>query len=288
MKRREFLHCLIGLSTVPHAVPALLQQWENEDILICNRKFELALAQGLQRLPIGEVIVEMGKSFLGSRYAANTLDRDGEERLVVNLRRFDCVSLCETVLALARCVKMQKTSFEEYRHQLQLIRYRGGVISRYPSRLHYFTDWIFDNEKKNVLRNVTQSLGGEPYRKKINFMSTHTDSYRQLRENPEFVTVIKQQEVEISTRKQYFIPKQKLRLLEEKIESGDLLALTTTIEGLDIAHTGIALQQHGRLHMLHAPDVDLRVRITDLPLVEYLASYKRMSGLIVARAQEPV
>lgn len=287
MNRRNFLQTLLALGSSPHTLPMLLQQSEADDVLICNRKFNLAVEKKLYLQPIGKVIVEIGRSFLGTEYRAHALDIPGEERLVVNLRGLDCVSFCENALVLARCVKMQKLTFDDYKAELQHVRYRGGIIDRYPSRLHYFTDWISDNEKKGILKNVTKELGGEPYRKVINFMSTHPEAYRQLRENPEFVALIAAQEKELSARAQFFIPKEKLRFREEHIEDGDILAITTTIEGLDVSHTGIAVQQNGRLHMLHAPDVGYRVTITELPLTDYLATKKTQSGVIVARPVEP-
>ena len=288
MKRREFLQTLIGVGSVSITVPSVLRALSDDaDALICNRKFELAFARSLHTRPLGEVIMEIGRSFLGTKYLAHALEVPGEERLVVNLRGLDCVSFCENALVLAHCVKLKKTTFEDYKAQLQLVRYRGGIINRYPSRLHYFTDWIHDNEKKNILRDVTKEIGGEAYRKKINFMSTHVESYRQLRENPEFVKVIEQQEAELSKRAFYYIPKEKMRQAEARILDGDLLAITTTIEGLDISHTGIAVHQTNRLYMMHAPDVGYRVTITELPLAEYLAKNKRQSGIIVARAVEP-
>ncbi len=287
MKRREFFETLIGLGSVSMTMPTVLRALTDDDALICNRKFELAFTHSLHTRPLREVITEIGKSFLGTEYLAQALEVPGEERLVVNLRGLDCVSFCENALVLARCVKMKKTTFEDYKAQLQLVRYRGGIIHRYPSRLHYFTDWIHDNEKKTILRDVTKEIGGETYRKKINFMSTHVESYRQLRENPEFVQVIEQQEAELSKRALYYVPKEKMGEAEAKIQDGDLLAITTTIEGLDVSHTGIALHQNNRLHMMHAPDVGYRVTVTELPLMEHLRKNKRQSGIIVARAIDP-
>lgn len=290
MKRREFLQSLPLFSSAPGFLALGRDRYfsvDDPDALICAKKFELAISRGLQEKPVGEVIIEIGRSFLGTDYLAHALELPGEERLVVNMRGLDCVSFCENAVVLARCVKKNAMTFDNYKRELQYLRYRGGVIDRYPSRLHYFTDYIDDGEKKGIWRNVTKTLGGKRYRKTINFMSTHPEAYRQLRENPEFVETIRKQEAEISQREHWYIPKADLRVVEAKVKNGDILAITTNIDGLDVSHTGVALWQRGRLHMMHAPDVGYKVTITELPLAEYLAKNRRQTGIIVARPVEP-
>jgi hypothetical protein len=203
------------------------------------------------------------------------------------MRGLDCVSFCENAVVLARCIKKNAMTFEDYKKELQYLRYRGGVIDRYPSRLHYFTDYIHDGEKKGIWRNVTKLLGGKPYRKTINFMSRHPEAYRQLREHADFVEIVRRQEAEISQREHWYIPKTELRAVEVQISNGDILAITTSIEGLDVSHTGVAFHDRGRLHMMHAPDVGSKVTVTELPLAEYLAKNRTQTGIIVARPLEP-
>ena len=62
------------------------------------------------------------------------------------------------LLALARVIKKEKYTFQNYLDELQLIRYRGGVIDGYASRLHYTTDYFFDNDKRNILMVVTDKI----------------------------------------------------------------------------------------------------------------------------------
>ena len=74
---------------------------------------------------------------------------------------------------------------------------------------------------------------------------------------------------------------------EKQINNGDLLAITTTVEGLDIGHVGIAVKMdNGKIHLLHAPTVSAKVQITEEPLSVYLQKYNRHSGVIVLRALE--
>ncbi len=269
--------------------PSILlpQIFSEEDVEICNAKFELAVDKNLSEKPIGDIIVEVGKSFIGTDYLAHGLEKDGDEQLVINLTGLDCTTFLENSLVFARCIKKGKTSFEDYQKELQFIRYRDGVIDEYPSRLHYFSDWIYDNVKKGIVKDVTEELGGEKIKFNLNFMSTHPDSYKHLKENPNFIPVIEKQEKEISCREYYFIPKDELASKEDSIHNGDLIAITTTVEGLDIGHIGIAVKmEDGRIHLLHAPTVNTKVHITTEPLSDYLMKYKRHSGIIVLRALE--
>lgn len=260
---------------------------DHEDEGICRRKFELAVSLSLQRRPIGDVVVEMGKSFLGTEYLAHALEAEGEEKLVVNMRGLDCVSFYENALVLARCIKKNAMTFEDYKAELQFIRYRGGRIDGYPSRLHYTTDYIEDNEKKGVWKNITRELGGTWFEKTINFMSKHPESYWQLEENPDFLGLIRKQEEEITRREKFYIPKEMVEDIENKIMSGDILGITTDVEGLDTSHTGIAIRQKGALRFMHAPITGKKVEITDVTLVEYLERNRKQTGIIVARPLEP-
>ena len=267
------------------------QVFSEKDVEICNSKFQLAINKELSEKPIGDVIVEIGKSFIGTDYLAHSLETDGDEQLVINLTGLDCTTFLENSLVLARCIKGGDTTFENYQNELQFIRYRGGLIEGYPSRLHYFSDWIYDNAAKGVVEDVTKEIGGKKIKFKLNFMSTHPESYKQLKSlqgGSDFIPIIKDQEKKISCREYYFIPKEEFSLSEKLVQNGDLIAITTTVEGLDIGHIGIAVKMDdGSIHLLHAPTENTKVQISEEPLSDYLMKYRRHSGVIVLRALEP-
>ena len=267
---------------------ALLDQTDEE---ICLGKFALVQNQHLEEKPIAELIVAIGSSFIGTEYGEHLLEAEGPEHLVVNLRQLDCVTFYECSLALARCVKLKKTTFDEFKRQLQLIRYRGGIIDGYPSRLHYTSDAWLDDEKRGILRVVTKELFGAKYLRRlpspINFMSSHRSVYRQLADE-KFFTALRRKEDEMSKREIYFLPKEHLAALSYRITPGSLIGITTSIPGLDISHTGIAYRaEDGTLHLLHAPDVGEKVQISKLSLEDYLGRNRKQTGIIVAEALEP-
>lgn len=282
---RSALTSLIVLTLVLfHSTLYTQSLYTQKDVDICNTKFKLAVDGKLAAKPINEIVVEIGRSFIGTDYAANTLEKGEKESVVINLEGLDCYTFVESTLALAICVKNRKTSFNDFLKQIENLRYRGGEMKDYPSRLHYFSDWIFDVAKRGIGEDVTQEIGGVLIKKRINFMGNNVDSYKRLKENPKFVEEVIKTEKEITKRDYYWIPQSKIASLENKIYSGDIIAITTSVEGLDIAHVGIAVRkQNGRVHFMHAPIVGKKIEITEKPLTDYIAGNKKQNGIMVFR-----
>ena len=277
------LYAIIFL-VLSFSVLSLAQVYTEKDVEICNSKFELAVDKKLSDKPISEIISEIGRSFLNTEYKAFTLEQVGKEQLVIHLTGLDCTTFLENTLTISRCIKKQKTSFEDYQNELTNIRYRDGKLNGYPSRLHYFSDWIYNNSKKGIVKDVTKEIGGKPIKFNVFFMSKNPDKYKKLTESPEFIPLIAKQEKEINKRKYYYIPKENVSTIEDKIQNGDLIAITTNLPGLDVGHVGIAVKESdGRIHFLHAPLSGSKVQISEKPLPEYLAAIKKHTGIIVLR-----
>jgi hypothetical protein len=229
-----------------------------------------------------ELILEIGKFFLEAPYGIGTLETKRAEHLVINLREFDCVTFVENVVALACLVKSRGKSFKAFLRLLQKIRYREGRLRGYSSRLHYFSDWIHDNEKKGIVKDVTAKIGGRPLKKVINFMTKNQDFYPPLK-NAANLRIMKSVERTISRRSLFFIKKKALRRLGDRIRDGDFLAITTNREGLDVQHVGIAARVKNRIHLLHASRVDGKVVLSQKTLYQYMMQSKARSGIMVAR-----
>ena len=95
-----------------------------------------------------ELVQEIGQGFLGTTYVEKTLEVEGDEPLVVNLVGLDCTTYLESIITLARLAKKGSLSVEGYEKELEFLRYRDGKRDHYPSRLHYFSDWIYENGQK--------------------------------------------------------------------------------------------------------------------------------------------
>ncbi|MEO9513025.1 MAG: N-acetylmuramoyl-L-alanine amidase-like domain-containing protein [Flavobacteriaceae bacterium] len=231
----------------------------------------------------GDSIVAMGKSFLGTPYVEKTLEIGNTETLVINLRGLDCTTFVENVLAFSLLYKNEQTDFTSFAANLKTIRYRNGVLNGYPSRLHYFTDWIRNNEGKGLVKNITSALGGIEHNKPINFMGTHRELYPYLKQDENHDTILKI-EAQLAEQPLCILPQDQIEGSEHLIQSGDIIALATSIKGLDVTHTGFAVRQNGRIHLLHASSSG-SVRITEQPLADYLKKIKNNIGVIVARPQ---
>lgn len=261
---------------------------------ICSEESRNRLDSTLQKLAksdfsekqIGEVVVAIGKSFISTSYVEKTLEVPGDELLVINLMGLDCTTYLETIITLARLTKMQKYSYQDYQSELEKLRYRNGERDHYPSRLHYFSDWIYENQQKGILEDITETIGGKIYVNQPNFMSHNPQYYPQL-SNEKYVAEIEQAEKEISDRTYYYLPKESVTKHEKDIHPGDLIAITISMDNLDISHVGLAVEQNGRIHLMHASSVSKMVEISNKPLSEYLMGNKKQSGIMVCRLIDP-
>jgi hypothetical protein len=233
-------------------------------------------------LSYGDMVIAIGNLFINTPYQSATLEAPGKEKLIVNLSGFDCTTFVETVLALVRCFFNGKITSAEFHKNLKIIRYRQGIISGYSSRLHYFTDWLRDNEKKKILKDVSRQFDAAVQHKKINYMTLHRASYPALKNKNEFHKM-RLIEKNLSRKVFYIISKDKVNRQKIKIKDGDVIAFTTKEEGLDVAHTGFALWQGKDLYLLHASSKEGAVVISSETLMAYMKSNKKLVGMIAAR-----
>ncbi len=229
-------------------------------------------------------VLFFARSLSGTPYVANTLDEANDETVVVHLDKVDCMTFVETVLALHLAAKEEKRDFESFKQALQYIRYRGGKAEGYASRLHYFSDWIKDNERKGVVKERTAALPFSVAQTvSLDFMTTHTDSYPRLKNHPETIRQIADIEKAWQGVSLPFIPKDKLNASPEAlgIRDGDVLAITTNIKGLDVVHTGFAVWIGTELHLLHASSIRKEVILDPQPLFDYSKDKKSHTGVRV-------
>lgn len=233
-------------------------------------------------LPIADLVVKIGLSFLETPYVAATLENGLEEKLVINLRELDCTTFVESTLALARTIKLKKKDFESFAAELQKLRYRDGIRNQYPSRLHYFCEWIESNDKKGIISGKANQNGIESD-KVINFMSTHPSDYPVLKGHPELIPTIAQQEKEISAKGFMYFPKSNIANLYHNLQPGDIIALTSSIDGVDVNHVGIIIKKGNEFHLLHAPLSGKKVLVSDGPITDFLKPQSKNSGIMIAR-----
>ncbi len=237
-------------------------------------------------------IFYFGKKFLGLPYVAHTLELGDTEHLIVNLHGLDCTTFVETVVALSMCDQQNQRTFDDFCKNLTKIRFREGKMTDYTSRLHYFTWWAEDNERMGIVKDI--SVEDAPFTATqtihINYMSEHPTLYKQLKNHPPFVPVIKQME-EASEGQQFrYIPKKNLRWLQNTVlgmvRDGDIVAMLTDSDGLDTRHIGIAFWQKGRLQILHASSIHKKVLMSQETFYDYEMKQPKHTGIRVFRFVE--
>lgn len=231
------------------------------------------------------------RQFIGRPYVAHTLEKDGDERLVVNTRQLDCTTLVETVTTLTLCAYAGEQTFAAFRKRLQRMRYHNGVIDRYPSRIHYFTDWIVSNAKAGIVSEI--QTPNPPFTSvqtvSVNYMSQHPQNYQALKAHPEYVPEIRRMEQRITGMKFRYIPKAKVRntkVMREAIHDGDIIAITCKKAGLDIAHLGFAVWKKDGLHLLNASQLHKKVVEEAMTLYEYLQKHPSHTGIRIIRINQ--
>ena len=238
-----------------------------------------------QSKPMETILEQTGLFFLGTPYVASTLDKNMEEQLVVNMHELDCFTFVENVLTLSSTARHDNLSMEYFMEKLTEIRYRKSQLTDYASRLHYTSDWMYENEKNGLLQNISEELSGVKETKRINFMSNHQTAYKQLASDEAMLAKIAQQEDIINNRGGfYYLPKEQIAKQAKDIPHMAIVGFVTAIDGLDTTHVGFAYRKkNGELGFIHASSVQMEVVIDTMSLSDYCLSQKNCKGIIVAR-----
>lgn len=237
-------------------------------------------------------VLYFGRQFVDVPYVAHTLEGGDTEHLVVNLRELDCSTFVETVVALAMCDKQERRTFADFCRNLATLRYRDGQLGDYTSRLHYFTWWAEDNQRLGIVEDVAprqQPWGAftAVQEVRIDYMSAHPTLYKQLKNHPEFVPVLRDYERATAGKSFRYIPKRNLAWRQDSalgaVCDGDIVAMLTDRDGLDTRHVGIAFWRDGRLHLLHASSLRRKVVMSGETFYEYEAKQPKHIGIRVLR-----
>lgn len=236
----------------------------------------------------GSDVLFYARQFKGVPYVASTLEVCDPERLVVNLRGLDCTTLVETAMALAMSRREGRTDFAGYCRNLMRLRYRGGRLDGYLSRLHYFTWWMHDHLDRGLIGEVKDgSHFTAPIRVDNHYMSRHADKYRLLREHPEWVDSIRSMEERLNGPDGTYLPEASVGLPHRElacIHDGDLIAIVTRKDGLDYSHLGLAVWgRDGLLHLLNASSIHHKVVEEPKTLRQYLREHPSSIGIRVFR-----
>lgn len=229
-------------------------------------------------------ITRIAREFIGTPYKSNTLEEDSLERLTVNLDEFDCMTFAETIAALALTADARRQSWRDFIYNLEQIRYRNGKINGYPSRLHYFSEWVLDNTARGNIKEITQDIPGAIYKvKSLCFMSDNAKSYPALADLANLAG-IKSVEAGLSNHRYPILRASaaKDKKLRNFVKDGDIIAFTTATKGLDVTHVGIvAVDGNKPLQLIHASSKEGKVEIE--PSLEEYINRRKPEGIRIIR-----
>ena len=288
---KKILTILFALLTLSISASAQTQDEINQAIF--DRVYQAVAPKA--DLPMPELVTEIALQFLGTDYVASTLEQTPEQ-LHVYLDKTDCIlfvemcscfaltvkglriyqnkPLCDELIMDSPCVVKDKPSYELLCDNIRNMRYRGGVVDGYSSRIHYTSEWILQNYYNCLLYEYSRyGRLGEPYFQKFYFMSSHPQLYKQLSDTAQLMKI---QQVEshlnVDLQPYFFISQERLRKPEviSQIHSGDIVCFVSKPgNGIDIAHVAIAYESEGEMHFIHASYGAKKVIVEAKTLADY-------------------
>jgi hypothetical protein len=263
-----------GPSSLEHEQRLLLDQWYDE------------LGEPAPDETFGDFLVRAAVSKWHSPYA-HLKEKKGPERLRVDLSRFDCVTLIDTSMAVARCAWLGNTTETCFIKELVSTRYRNGKMDDFASRLHYLEDWLEDNRSRFRMDDWTQKLGGLLLRRHFFYMSGHPYLFPPMVESHEKEAIAKT-EARLSGETFAVLVRTSIRQAEGQLQEGDIVGVVTTEPGRLIGHVGLITHStRGTPRLLHASSHHRRVIVTRRSLADYVLRRPDRWGIMVARPLPP-
>ena len=240
-------------------------------------------------LPMGQRVSKFALEMKGTPYVGYTLEIDDRiESPSVNFNGLDCWTFFEAALGLARLIEVPRERYtpSDLLREIEWTRYRGGVCrGNYLDRIHYLAEWYFDNAARGDIDDVTKRISPTQRMtgRKIQEMTVLWKGYRYLRKNPSLLTGMREHELRIAQYPFYYIPKDRARAAEPKIQSGDIIGIVTNHHGAFCSHVGLAHRgDDGVCRFMHASKNYKKV-VIDKSISGYLADFKSHAGIIVGR-----
>lgn len=235
----------------------------------------------------------IAQQLMGAPYVPNTLEIKDPEALVINLREFDCFTFVDVITAINHCLCAGHSTFKNFCNSLFNQRYflRKQALT-YTHRTHYITQWVINNKfnghiheyrvednikKLTPLFSATQTID-------LHYMTSHPEEYKMLKKHPNFIKELKDIENYHRGIKVKYIPKKLLNKSQEELKvlgEGDVIAIVTNKDGLDVSHVGFVTWKEGKPYLVHASSRQKKVCIEKQPLYKYLKRDKSNLGIRV-------
>lgn len=247
-----------------------------------------SLIKGAKGMPPQRRIEFISKYLLGRKYHPETRTRikkqhapkpakreaNNEKPLSVeflrsNLTYLDCMTYVEHVLAMAAS---QKASYTEFLLRLIDVMFdAGGKPLMNHHRNHFTSYWGVVNERKGYLTDIARhhpkALSRGLYLNRVgNNRTYYIEDRFMIAAEPSLM---------------WYFPVAAVLDGSAPLQSGDIVAMVTDKEGLDVTHMGFYIEQNQKRWLRHA---SLKLnRVTDQDLAEYLRAGKNIKGLMAFR-----
>jgi hypothetical protein len=247
------------------------------------------LIAGLKADTVSHRIEQVSAYLLGRKYHPGTKKRIKKQRakkpknveasnidplpvklISSDLRYLDCMTYVEHVLALAACKKPDY----KYEFLLRLIDVKFDANGRplmNHHRKHFTSVWADRNEARGYVKNVAKA---HPLAQQkvvtLNKVGKNRTFYVKDRfmisENPQTV---------------WYFSRDTLLKKEIKLRSGDIVAMVTGKEGLDVTHMGFYIEKDKKPLLRHASYTQNKV--IDEDFYEYFKNHKSAKGIMLLR-----
>ena len=287
MNRIKALFLSLSICALPAAAQSLEVRWHNEATDTTRITDMLKEAAAIRFANPSARTAWFGKKFIDTPYVAHTLEGDNEA-LTINLDELDCTTFVETAMALSYTAGEQRLGWQDFLYNLRRLRYRGGEVNGYASRLHYICGWAMDNIHRGNFKDITRDMPKCKFMiRTIDFMSAHRDSYPALKDSVEFERI---KAVENGYRNHRF-PYIKTSDLASKdvmnsLREGDILAFVSNLKDLDVTHMGMVVAEDGKMKVLHASSTDKKVEVSKTTLPDFVKRNRSWIGVRVFRLSE--
>lgn len=279
--RHILVAALLSSATAAYATAPGDVRWHDERNDTTKITQILLKADAMNIADQGSRTMAIAEMLTGIPYTTGPLEAPVEQ-LTVRLDSMDCATFVETVLALEMTLDEQRSSWRDFIYNLERLRYRNGNAVTYSSRLHYFSDWVIDNTHRGILQEVTDRLGANTkwQVKTLEYMTRNRSQYPALADDEEYDRM---KNVEIGYRSHRYPYIRPIDAKSIRLRDGDVVAMTTKHQGLDVQHVGLIKIKDGTPYLMHASKPAGKVLIEERPLADYLRRNPSITGIRVVR-----
>ncbi len=149
----------------------------------------------------------------------------------MNMNGMDCWTFFEIALGTARALKVSANpTRSDMLRMIELDRYRGGKCNGiFTSRLHYLEQWLYDNQSRGLVKDVTSSLpGARKLNRDMVEMSAAWKSCKQLRANSSSFPEMAKHRAATLLKGIWYVPKSSGSRRREILRDGDVICIVST------------------------------------------------------------